>query len=432
MSDQEVRWCPGCGDYSILAQTQKVMPDFGYPRENIVFISGIGCSGPPAVLHEHVRLPLDPRPGADARDRPEGGPAGPDGLGHHRRRRRAVDRRQPRPPLDAPQRRHQHGHVQQPDLRPDQGPGVADLRVRQAHQVDAGRHGRHADHAADDRPGRRGELRGALGRHPHRAPPEDARAVRPAPRLVLRRGPPELQHLQRRRLARLHRSRGPRGPDAHPRARQADDLRQGPRQGDPPERAAAGGRHDRRERDHRGRPPRPRRAGRGAVPRPDAVADVLAGLPGAGRRPARGLPPDPRPADRGPADRRGGARAAWATSSRCSTAAKPGRSTRPEGRKESSHALSGLWLRQPDRGRGLRQLRRGPGRPRHPAAGALLPGSPARRAPRRARRPAAVDGRSGHPGRRGDRPDAGRRSRTSCWSPWTTGWSASSPTATRS
>ena len=45
VSDQEVRWCPGCGDYSILAQTQKVMPDFGYPRENIVFISGIGCSG---------------------------------------------------------------------------------------------------------------------------------------------------------------------------------------------------------------------------------------------------------------------------------------------------------------------------------------------------------------------------------------------------
>ena len=44
-SDQEVRWCPGCGDYSILAQTQKVMPDFGVPKENIVFISGIGCSG---------------------------------------------------------------------------------------------------------------------------------------------------------------------------------------------------------------------------------------------------------------------------------------------------------------------------------------------------------------------------------------------------
>ena len=39
------KWCPGCGDYSILAQAQKVMPDFGVPRENIVFVSGIGCSG---------------------------------------------------------------------------------------------------------------------------------------------------------------------------------------------------------------------------------------------------------------------------------------------------------------------------------------------------------------------------------------------------
>jgi 2-oxoglutarate ferredoxin oxidoreductase subunit beta len=44
VSDQEVRWCPGCGDYSILAQTQRVMPDLGVPRENVVFISGIGCS----------------------------------------------------------------------------------------------------------------------------------------------------------------------------------------------------------------------------------------------------------------------------------------------------------------------------------------------------------------------------------------------------
>ncbi len=44
VTDQEVRWCPGCGDYSILAQTQKLMPDLGVPRENIVFISGIGCN----------------------------------------------------------------------------------------------------------------------------------------------------------------------------------------------------------------------------------------------------------------------------------------------------------------------------------------------------------------------------------------------------
>ncbi len=44
VSDQEVRWCPGCGDYAILAQIQKVLPGLGIPRENIVFISGIGCS----------------------------------------------------------------------------------------------------------------------------------------------------------------------------------------------------------------------------------------------------------------------------------------------------------------------------------------------------------------------------------------------------
>lgn len=43
-TDQEVRWCPGCGDYSILAQVQKVMPSLGIPRENIAIISGIGCS----------------------------------------------------------------------------------------------------------------------------------------------------------------------------------------------------------------------------------------------------------------------------------------------------------------------------------------------------------------------------------------------------
>jgi 2-oxoglutarate ferredoxin oxidoreductase subunit beta len=43
-TDQEVRWCPGCGDYSILAQLQKVMPTLGIPRENIAIISGIGCS----------------------------------------------------------------------------------------------------------------------------------------------------------------------------------------------------------------------------------------------------------------------------------------------------------------------------------------------------------------------------------------------------
>lgn len=43
-TDQEVRWCPGCGDYSILAQMKKALAPLGVPREKIVFVSGIGCS----------------------------------------------------------------------------------------------------------------------------------------------------------------------------------------------------------------------------------------------------------------------------------------------------------------------------------------------------------------------------------------------------
>ena len=43
-SDQEVRWCPGCGDYAVLKAVQRTMPELGVKPENIVFVSGIGCS----------------------------------------------------------------------------------------------------------------------------------------------------------------------------------------------------------------------------------------------------------------------------------------------------------------------------------------------------------------------------------------------------
>ena len=43
-SDQEVRWCPGCGDYAILAAFQAFLPELEVPRENVVVVSGIGCS----------------------------------------------------------------------------------------------------------------------------------------------------------------------------------------------------------------------------------------------------------------------------------------------------------------------------------------------------------------------------------------------------
>ena len=44
VSDQDVRWCPGCGDYAILSQVQKVFPNLGIPKENFLIVSGIGCS----------------------------------------------------------------------------------------------------------------------------------------------------------------------------------------------------------------------------------------------------------------------------------------------------------------------------------------------------------------------------------------------------
>jgi len=55
-TDQEVRWCPGCGDYSILAQAQRIIPDVGIPRHQIVFISGIGCSSRFPILYEYLRI----------------------------------------------------------------------------------------------------------------------------------------------------------------------------------------------------------------------------------------------------------------------------------------------------------------------------------------------------------------------------------------
>ena len=44
VTDQEVRWCPGCGDYAILAAVQSVFPELGIAREKFVVVSGIGCS----------------------------------------------------------------------------------------------------------------------------------------------------------------------------------------------------------------------------------------------------------------------------------------------------------------------------------------------------------------------------------------------------
>ena len=50
-SDQEVRWCPGCGDYAILNAVQQVFPTLGIPKEKFVVVSGIGCSSRPDREH---------------------------------------------------------------------------------------------------------------------------------------------------------------------------------------------------------------------------------------------------------------------------------------------------------------------------------------------------------------------------------------------
>ena len=88
------------------AATTPSWPDEEGPRrrwasraEKLVFVSGHRLLQPLPLLHEHLRDPLDPRPGPGDRHRPEGRPARPVGLGHHRRRRRPEHRRQPPDPL---------------------------------------------------------------------------------------------------------------------------------------------------------------------------------------------------------------------------------------------------------------------------------------------------------------------------------------------
>jgi len=82
-SDQEVRWCPGCGDYAVLAAVQGFLPELGLKRENIVFVSGIGCSSRfPYYLDTYGMH--HPRPCARDRDRPGDVPQGPVGVGRHR------------------------------------------------------------------------------------------------------------------------------------------------------------------------------------------------------------------------------------------------------------------------------------------------------------------------------------------------------------
>ena len=181
-TDQEVRWCPGCGDYAILAAVQSFLPELGLAtREHRVRLRH-RLLVPLPVLHEHLRDALDPRPRPGDRDRPGHHPPRPVGLGRHRRRRRAVDRRQPPDPRAAPQRQPQDPAVQQPDLRPDQGPVLPHLRGRQGHQVDPDGLARPPVQPGVAGARRRGDVRRAHDRLRPQAPHRGAARARPRTR----------------------------------------------------------------------------------------------------------------------------------------------------------------------------------------------------------------------------------------------------------
>ena len=134
-TSQDVRWCPGCGDFSVLKQIQMVLPKLDIPRENFAFISGIGCSSRfPYYVETYGMHGIHGRAPAIATglklSRPElsvwvvTGDGDPLAIGGNH--------------FIPTQRGHEHRAVEQPHLRPDQGPVVADHAIGRAVQDLAG------------------------------------------------------------------------------------------------------------------------------------------------------------------------------------------------------------------------------------------------------------------------------------------------------
>ena len=143
------------------ARGRPVVPADARPPRARTWCSSPGSAvAPVPVLPGHLRNALDPRPSARDRDRAGRHAAGPVGLGGHRRRRRALDRRQPPDPRAAPQRQPQDPAVQQPDLRADQGPVLADVGGGEDHQVHADGLGGPPVQPDLAGAGRRGDVRG--------------------------------------------------------------------------------------------------------------------------------------------------------------------------------------------------------------------------------------------------------------------------------
>ena len=155
---------------------------------------------PLPVLHEHVRDALDPRARAGDRDGARVIAARSFRVGRDGRRRRALDRRQPPDPLAAPEREPQDPALQQPDLRADEGPVLADERARHGDEVDADGLARLAVQSALARDRRGGDVRRARDRHRQGGHDRGAARSSRASRQRVRRDLPELPDLQRRRV----------------------------------------------------------------------------------------------------------------------------------------------------------------------------------------------------------------------------------------
>ena len=227
-TDQEVRWCPGCGDYAILAALQSFMPELGVPRENIVFVSGIGCAARfPYYMETYGMHSIHGRAPAIATglsvSRPDlsvwvvtgDGDALSIGGNHliHALRRNVN--------LKILLFNNQIYGLTKGQYSPTSA-------ARHGDEVDAARLARPPVQPDLARDRRRGDVRRALDRHRPRAPDGGAARGRRPSRRGVRRDLPELQHLQRRRV-RL-RARRQDEPDL-PRARPADPLRRGRREG---------------------------------------------------------------------------------------------------------------------------------------------------------------------------------------------------------
>ena len=225
-SDQEVRWCPGCGDYGILAAIQFLLPELGVKPDEMVFVSGIGCAARlPYYMNTYGMHSIHGRAPAVATGVALGPPR-PARVGHRRRRRHAVDRWQPPDPRAAPQREPQDPDVQQPDLRADEGPVLADVGDRQGHEVDAVRL---ASTTRSTRSRSRSGPRPSFVARTHdidrKHMMEMFRRAHEHQRRGLRRGVPELQRLQRRRVRQHPQARRARRHADRPQARRADQLR---------------------------------------------------------------------------------------------------------------------------------------------------------------------------------------------------------------